>query len=114
MRTQLGNEQNNIDAYMKHRNMTEIILGMRKHVEELMAEPNRREGPGFEVFVNLKYATVPSKHRLDPRFEALLKTQVFNQQKLDLDKMNTHWAAWSISVQPHELWKELERGAVIL
>ena len=114
MRTQLGNEQNNIDAYMKHRNMTEIILGMRKHVEKLMAEPDQREGPGFEVFVNLKYTKVPSKHRLDPRFEALLKTQVFNQQKLPLDKMNTHWAAWSISVQPHELWKELERGAVIL
>ena len=114
MRTQLGNEQNNIDAYMKHRNMTEIILGKRKHVEKLMSEPDQREGPDMEEFVNVKYTKVPSKHRLDPRFEALLKTQVFNQQKLDLDKMNTHWAAWSISVQPHELWKELERGAVIL
>jgi hypothetical protein len=114
MRTQLGNEQNNIDAYMKHRNMTEIILGMRKHVEKLMAEPKRREGPGFEVFKNLKYATVPSKHRLDPRFEALLKTQVFNQQKLAQDKYNTYWAAWSISLQPDKLWKELVKGAVIL
>jgi hypothetical protein len=45
MRTQLGNEQNNIDAYMKHRNMTEIILGMRKHVEELMAEPIGERAP---------------------------------------------------------------------
>ncbi|KAK3282057.1 hypothetical protein CYMTET_10185 [Cymbomonas tetramitiformis] len=40
---QLGNEQNNIDAYMKHRNITEIILGMRKHVEKLMADPSERD-----------------------------------------------------------------------
>ena len=114
MRTQLGNEQNNIDAYMKHRNMTEIILGKRKHVEKLMAEPDQREGPGMKDFEHIKYKKVPSKHRLDPRFEAALKTQVFNQQKLALDKKNTYWAAWSISVQPDKLWKELVKGAVIL
>ncbi|KAK3243147.1 hypothetical protein CYMTET_47180 [Cymbomonas tetramitiformis] len=105
---QLGNEQNNIDAYMKHRNMTEIILGMRKHVEKLMAEPNERD-VGMKSFENLKYRRVPPKQNLNPEFEAALKTQVFNHQKLNADKKNTHWAAWAISVQSYQLFKQLQR-----
>lgn len=113
MRTQLGNEQNNIDAYMKHRNMTEIILGMRKHVEILMAAPEQRV-EGMEEWAKLKYSQVPWKKTLDPRFEAALKEQVFTRQQLRLDKKNTHWAPWNISMQSHHLFKQLERGAVFL
>ncbi len=111
LRTQLGNEQNNIDAYMKHRNMTEIILGMRKHVEKLMAEPDQRDG-GMKAFEHIKYKKVPPKQKLDPGFETALKTQVFNHQKLNIGKKNTHWAAWSISVQSYKVFKQLKRGAV--
>ena len=113
MRTQLGNEQNNIDAYMKHRNMTEIILGMRKHVEILMAAPEQRL-EGMEEWAKLKYSQVPCKKTLDPRFEAELKKRVFERQKLALDKKNTYWASWNISMQSHDLFKQLERGAVFL
>ena len=114
MRTQLGNEQNNIDAYMKHRNMTEIILGMRKHVEKLMAEPDQREGPGMEEWRKVKYKQVPPKKNLDPHFEAALKKRVFERQKLALDKKNTYWASWNISMQSHDLFNQLDRGAVFL
>ena len=39
----------NVDAYTKHRNMTEIIFGMRKHVDKLMAEPDERD-VGMKAF----------------------------------------------------------------
>ena len=96
---------------MKHRTITEVIIGMRSHVEKLLRFPEARELEELKTsFTSLSFEKVPDKRDLDYNFEMLLKKEVFGNQSLVWDFKNTHWVAWACATQCDALYKQLKRG----
>ncbi|KAK3257876.1 hypothetical protein CYMTET_33052 [Cymbomonas tetramitiformis] len=108
--SQLGNEQNNIDSYIKNRTFTEIMLGMRMHVEKYFSDPNSRHDPKiFKKSSNYLFKKFPERWKLNPVFEEAMKKEVLESQQIPWEAKNIHWSHWTLATSSDALWSQLQR-----
>ena len=122
VRTQLGNEQNNIDAYMQSRGQTELALCFRREVEMAMTDVEKRKtkrtgDDGETIYVDTAptfpvFKSVPDKKKIGSAVEEWLKEHSYRNSSVDFTPLNRnkYSVIWNCAMLSSEVWDQLVRG----